>query len=106
MSYNATALLENFTSNGNSLVAIGQTANDAMLGGWLGIIIYTMIIVTMILAMKARGITSSGAFSSAVFIGFIINLLLSAINLIPNWFLYTNIVVLAIIGVVLIYNRE
>jgi len=107
MSYNATALLNNFTGNGSaSLVNFAHITNEVMLGGWLGIFIWLMLIGVMFGSMKARGITTSGAFASCTFFGFVISLLLTAINLIPSWFLYINIVALAVIGVALVFNRE
>lgn len=104
---NATAALADFTGNNtNSLVGMAQQVNSVILGGWLGIVIWMMIIITMFGSMKARGITTSGAFASSAFTGFIICVLLTAINLVPSWFLYINIVAVAIIGVVLVLNKN
>ena len=75
-----------------------DVTNTAILGGWLGIIIWLMLVVTMFGSMKSRGITSSGAFSASLFFGFIISVLLMAINLVPNWFMYINVIAVAIKG--------
>jgi len=107
MSYNATAVLNNFTGNGSaSLVNFAQMTNQTLLGGWLGIFIWLMVVGVLFGSMKAKGITTSGAFSACSFFGFIISLFLSALNLIPAWFLYINIVVLAIVGIVIVMNRQ
>ncbi len=65
-----------------------------------------MLIGVIFGSMKAKGITTSGAFSACTFFGFIISLFLTALNLIPDWFLYVNIVILAIVGIVLVMNRQ
>lgn len=107
MSYNATAVLNNFTGNGSaSLVNFAHITNETLLGGWLGIFIWLMLVGVLFGSMKARGITTSGTFSACIFFGFIISLLLTGIKLIPSWFLYINIVALAIVGIVLVFNRE
>ena len=107
MSYNATEVLNNFTGNGSaSLYKFTQITNQTLLGGWLGIFIWLMLVGVIFGSMKARGITTSGAFSACTFFGFIITLFLISLNLVPNWFLYINIVALAIVGIVLVMNRE
>jgi len=105
MAYNATATLNNMTSSGG-LTVLGQTINQTVLGGWVGIVIYVMIVIIAFLSMKTRGIISSGAFVSSTFLGFVISLLLSAVNLIPMWFLYINIAFVAITGIILVFQTQ
>ena len=46
MSYNATEVLNNFTGNGSaSLYKFTQITNQTLLGGWLGIFIWLMLVI-------------------------------------------------------------
>jgi len=95
----AVSAYQNITDAGTLL-----TTTNNVLDGFLGIGLWAMIIITLFVALKSRGAFNSDAFMACTIIGLIVSLLLRAMEILPDWFLYMNVVLLPIAGAVAIIS--
>ena len=65
-----------------------------------------MIVGVIFISLKTRTQDAQGTLAATTFAGFIIALLLRAMNLVPEWFFYTNIIVMSGAAVWLYLHKD
>ena len=101
-STNATVLMSEMV-NSTSMSGLVGVVNSSV-NGLAGVIVWCMLVIPMFIGLKYRGYYSSDAFASCSFFGFVLCLLLRGLNIVPEWFFYTNIILLALGAVFLVVS--
>lgn len=90
MVYNLTGLAENSTS----VLGFAHGVNDLLMFGWLGTLFVLGVCVVLFMGFMWSTQSVKRSIAGTAFVGFILTLLLTAVNLMPQFALWVAIIAL------------